>query len=80
VTSPPYSLSEPVTASLEVTVSPELHRELETLAEDIHATQGDALAKAIALLRLAVDARKQGKRVAILDEDLAEVDREITGI
>jgi hypothetical protein len=66
--------------SLEVTVSPALHHELETLDEDLHATEGDALAKAVALLRLAVDARKQGKRVAILDEDLAEVDREITGI
>jgi hypothetical protein len=71
---------EAVSSSLEVTVSPELHHELELLAEDLHGSEGDALAKAVALLRLAVDARKEGKRVAILDGDFVEVDREITGL
>jgi len=61
------------------TASPETSEEIDRLAREIHGSTEDVLARAVALLSLAVEARNQGKRVAIVDAT-NHVDTEITGI
>jgi hypothetical protein len=52
-----------------IILSPEVDAEIDALAADLDGNRGDAILKAIALLRLAVDAWKEGKRVGIAGPD-----------
>lgn len=65
---------------LSLDVSVELNELLEELAEETGSTKSDVLRKAIALMDVAVDARREGKRVFVLDHAPEGASREIIGI
>lgn len=65
---------------LSVEVSPELDELLEKLAKDVHGTKSDVLRKGIALLQVAVDAKKQGHKFGVADSTGKHIEREIVGI
>ena len=65
---------------LDLRVSSGFANELLDLSRELNETPGRILAKAVALYRMAADARERGERVAILDADLDEVKSEITGL
>ncbi len=69
--------SHPVVV-LRLTISPELDAILDNMAEEVHGSKGDAILKALALFKIALDAKKEGKRIGILDDEL-NVEQEITG-
>ncbi len=48
-------------------ISPELYAKLQALARDIRGTKSDVLRKSLALMDVAVQARKSGKKVGIAD-------------
>jgi predicted transcriptional regulator len=48
-------------------ISPELYEKLQSLARDIRGTKSDVLRKSIALMDVAVQARKQGKKIGLAD-------------
>ncbi len=52
--------SEKVRISLDI--SPELNRRLQTMARDIHGTKSDVLRKSLALMEVALQATKEGKK------------------
>jgi len=60
-------------------ISPELNEELEQMSEEAHASKSDILRKAIALIKVAMDAKKSGKKLAILNEN-KELVNEIVGL
>jgi hypothetical protein len=60
-----------------IILSPEVDAEIDALAADLGGNRGDAILKAVALLRMAVDAWKEGKRVGIAGPD-QPLDTEIT--
>ncbi len=66
-------------SSFGLTVSPETNEEIERLAREIRGSKEDVFATALALLKLAVNARNEGKRVAIVDRE-NHIDTEITGL
>jgi predicted DNA-binding protein len=65
---------------LSLDVSPELNELLERMASDTHSTKSDVLRKAIALMDLAVDAKRNGQRLFISDAPPPDSAREIIGI
>lgn len=65
---------------LSVEVSKELDAALEQLAKDVHGTKSDVLRKGIALLQVAVDAKKQGQKFGVADPTSKLLEREIVGI
>lgn len=48
-------------------ISPELYAKLQALARDIRGTKSDVLRKSLALMDVAVQARKSGKKIGIAD-------------
>jgi len=48
-------------------ISPELYAKLQALAKDIRGTKSDVLRKSLALMDVAVQARKSGKKIGIAD-------------
>ncbi len=48
-------------------ISPELYAKLQGLAQDIRGTKSDVLRKSLALMDVAVQARKNGKKIGIAD-------------
>lgn len=60
-------------------VSPDLNALLDKLATNIGGTKSDVLLKAIALMELAVDANRQGKKFGIAEKD-QPLAMEIVGI
>ncbi len=48
-------------------ISPELYAKLQGLARDIRGTKSDVLRKSLALMDVAVQARKGGKKIGIAD-------------
>lgn len=48
-------------------ISPELYAKLQGLAHDIRGTKSDVLRKSLALMDVAVQARKNGKKIGIAD-------------
>ncbi len=50
-------------------ITPELNTLLDTLATNIGGTKSDVLRKAIALMEVAVDAKRQGKKFGIAEKD-----------
>jgi len=65
---------------LSVEVSKELDTILEQLAQDVHGTKSDVLRKGIALLQVAVDAKKHGQKFGDADSTGKQLEREIVGI
>ena len=43
-------------------ISPELNEKLQTMARDIHGTKSDVLRKSLALMEVALQATKEGKK------------------
>ncbi len=60
-------------------VSAETDAEIDRLAHAIGGSKEDVFSRALALLKLAVEAKTRGKRVAIIDAE-DHIDTEITGI
>ena len=53
---------------LQLNMSPELDADLDNLGEELGVPKGKAILKALSLLKIAMDAKREGKRVAILDD------------
>ena len=62
---------------LRLSITAELDAILDNMADDLGLSKGDTILKALGLLKIAVDARQEGKRIGILDENL-DVEQEIT--
>ena len=60
-------------------ISPELNAKLLSMAEAIGGTQCDVLQKCIVLMEIAMQARQQGKKVGMVNQD-QPLATEITGI
>jgi predicted transcriptional regulator len=52
-----------------VDVSPELDETLDQLADDAHLTRSEILRRAIALMKVAAQARENGQKLALVDKD-----------
>jgi hypothetical protein len=61
---------------LRLSITPELDALIDNMAEDLGLTKGDTILEALGLLKIALDARREGKIIGILDENL-ELDQEI---
>ncbi len=59
-------------------ISPELYTKLQSLSHDIRGTKSDVLRKSLALMDVAVQARKQGKKIGIADSS-EQLSTEIIG-
>lgn len=59
-------------------ISPELYAKLQALSHDIRGTKSDVLRKSLALMDVAVQARKQGKKIGIADRS-EQLSTEIIG-
>lgn len=57
------------TVRLSLDVSVELNTLINQLATDTNSTKSDVLRRAVTLLSIAVDARRQGKKVGIAEKD-----------
>ena len=64
---------------LSLFVSPQLNETLESMAQESGSTKSDVLRKALALLEVASEARRDGKRIGILTKD-RQVVTEIVGV
>jgi hypothetical protein len=64
---------------LSLFVSHQLNETLENMAQEIGSTKSDVLRKALALLEVASDARRDGNRIGILTKD-RQVLTEIVGV
>ena len=62
---------------LRLSITPELDALIDNMADDLGLTKGDTILEALGLLKIALDARQEGKRIGILDENF-DVDQEIT--
>ena len=63
---------------LTLEVSPHANAVLEDLAARFGSDKGDVLRKAVGLLKLAMDAREEGKRVGAVEPD-QDLDTEFVG-
>jgi predicted transcriptional regulator len=73
----PKTTKEKVRLSLDI--SSELNDLLERLAEQSGSTKSEVLRKAIALMEVATEAKRQGKKFGIADRD-QQLSTEIIGI
>jgi len=48
-------------------ISPELYAKLQEMAKDLGGTKSDVLRKSLALMDVAIQARKDGKKIGIAD-------------
>ena len=64
---------------LSLFVSPQLNATLESLAEANGSTKSDVLRKALALLEVAAEAKRDGHRIGIVSKD-RQVLTEIVGV
>ena len=64
---------------LSLFVSPQLNETLESMAQESGSTKSDVLRKALALLEVASEARRGGKRIGILTND-RQVLTELVGV
>lgn len=64
---------------LSLDVSPEANELLERLAAQIGGTKSDVLRKAIVLMEIAVEAKRQGKKFGIAERD-QQLATEIVGL
>lgn len=68
---------EKIRLSFEIT--PELNEQLEDIADQVGGTKTEVFRKAIALMRVAVDARRDGKKFGVAEKGQPLV-TEIVGI
>lgn len=73
----PKNEKEKVRLSLDI--SPELNALLEMLADKTGGTKSDVLRKAISLMEVAVEAKRQGKKFGIAERD-QQLSTEIIGL
>lgn len=64
---------------LNLQVSSELNQVLEAIADDSASTKTDVIRQALALMKVAHDARKAGKHLGLVG-DAAKLDTEIVGL
>ncbi len=64
---------------LSLDISPELNTLLEQLADKTGGTKSDVLRKAISLMEVAVEAKRQGKKFGIAERD-QQLSTEIIGL
>lgn len=64
---------------LNLQVSTELNQVLERIAEDTGSTRTDVIRQALALMKVAHEARKGGRHIGIVD-DAKYLDTEIVGL
>ncbi len=60
-------------------ISSELNDELEKMSEEAHASKSDILRKSIALMKVALDNKKAGRKLGVLNEN-RELVNEIVGL
>jgi metal-responsive CopG/Arc/MetJ family transcriptional regulator len=64
---------------LSVDVSPELYEIIDKIAQETHTSKSELFRKAIALINVAFEAKRQGERLGIVDQDRKLV-QEIVGL
>lgn len=64
-----YEQRTPVNFTVALKVTPEFDRLLTKLAERIHGTGGQAILRGLTLLQTALDAKDEGKRLVIVDDE-----------
>jgi len=60
-------------------ISPQLYEKLQSLAQELDGTKSDVLRKSLVLLDVAVEARKNGKKLGLADSN-NQLTTEIIGI
>lgn len=68
---------EKVRISLDI--STELNEKLQEMARDIHGTKSDVLRKSLALMQVALQATKEGKKIGIAEQG-EQLTTEIIGL
>lgn len=76
VTTGPAREPIPYDITLRLSAMPEVARLLEELSAELHKSSAETIIQALVMLRIVVDAGKEGKRLVITDEDL-DIEREI---
>ncbi|MBD2184148.1 ribbon-helix-helix domain-containing protein [Planktothrix sp. FACHB-1355] len=66
-TEPTMETNDQIKFSLEV--SPEFYTTLQNLSSETHVSESDVLRKALALLKIAVEAEKRGQKIGIVEKD-----------
>jgi hypothetical protein len=76
-----YSPRGPMTEKVRINlqVSPELNDMIEGIAEESYATKTDVIRQALALVKIAHDAKKSGKHIGLVT-DSSKLDTEIVGL
>jgi len=64
---------------LSLDLSKDLYDQLESLATDYHASKSDVLRKALGLMIVAADAKKDNKKLGVFNKD-EHLEKEIVGI
>jgi metal-responsive CopG/Arc/MetJ family transcriptional regulator len=64
---------------LSLDLSKDLYDQLESLATDSHASKSDVLRKALGLMIVAADAKKDNKKLGVFNKD-EHLEKEIVGI
>ena len=72
-------MSEKNKVRLSFEITPELNEELQEMANEVGSTKTEVFKRAIALMRVAVDAKRQGKRIGVAERD-QPLATEIVGI
>ena len=67
----------PVTMRIIVEVNPELDATIDNMAEELGLSKGMTILKALSLLKTALEARSEGKRIVIVN-DVENSEQEIT--
>ena len=62
-----------------VAISPELAKKLEHMADETHTSKSDILRKALLIMDIAIDNKKQGNRLALVNKEGQKVS-EILGL
>lgn len=62
--------SEPANSHISVTISPDLDKKLESLANRTGRTKGEILLGGISLIELAIMAKEEGKKFGVAEQDL----------
>lgn len=58
--------------SITITVSPEIDALIDNMAEELGVPKGGAIGKGIGLLKIALDARREGKKLMVVDDEFEE--------
>ena len=54
---------------MSLNISPELAEKLEKMSEESHSSKSDVLRKAIFLMDIAIDSKKEGNQLAVVNKD-----------